>query len=360
MGLKIKNFQDTLQSMVDWIIQNSISLVDFSPGSAIRTLLEDISDEIEDFYFKMWQNFNYSMENAIYDSFSFPRKAAVAAYDYETINFINPLSSDLIIPAGTEFATDSNNNNINGGSPLYYQTNVNYTVTAGSTMAQVMVYCTTAGTIGNVAEDSITVMVNQIPGASTVTNENRLVTGIDQESLSERKSRFTQFISSRAKGTVAALKYGALEVPQITGVYVDEGKSGLVNLYCHDAAGNLNTDLKQAVEENEVNYKAAGVPLFVVPIVKDSIDITVTVTVIYQNNTSDYQTYIQQNIQSFFDQFIAGQGYSVSDLNLFIRQLDQVSIKDVVITTPISDFTVLPSQLIRSGNVTVNLVSAGS
>lgn len=359
MGLKIKNFQDIFKSMVDWVIQNSVTLVDFSTGSAIRTLLEDVSDEIEDYYFKMWQNFNYSIENSIYDSFDFPRKPAVASYGYETINFTNPLQNDLLIPAGTEFATDPNVMNI-GGSSLYFQTKINYTVTAGSTSAQVEVYCETPGTIGNVAEDTITLMVNQIQFASTVSNDTRFNTGLDEESLSDRKARFAQFISTRAKGTVAALEYGALEVPQITGVYVDESDSGLVYLYCHDASGNLDSNLQQAVLQNEINYKAAGVPLFVNPIVKDSIDINVTVTVVPQQNTTDYHNYLIQKIQGYFDTFVAGQGYSESNFNLFIRQIDPVSISDVVINTPSADFNVQPSQLIRSGNVTVTLVNQES
>lgn len=345
--------------MVDWIIQNSVTLVDFSTGSAIRTLLEDISDEIEDFYFKMWQNFNYSIENSIYNSFNFARKAAVASYGYETINFTNPLATDILIPSGTEFATDPSNMN-NGSQALYFSTNVNYTVPAGSTSVQVEVYCETAGTIGNVAEDSITLMVDQIQYASTVSNDTRFNTGIDQESLSDRKARFAQFVSTRAKGTVAAIKYGALEVPQIVGAYVDESRVGMIYLYCHDASGNLNSDLQQAVMENEVNYRAAGVPLFVNPIVLDSTDVSVTVTVVSQNNTVNYQNYLIQQIQSYFDQFVAGQGYSESDFNLFIRQIDPLSISDVVIASPNADFSIESSQLIRSGNVTVNLVSAGS
>ncbi len=359
MGLKIKSFQDTLQSMVDWVIQNSVTLVDFSTGSAIRTLLEDVADEIEDFYFKMWQNFNYAIQNSIYSSFDFPRKAAVASYGYETINFTNPLPVDIIVPSGTEFATDPSDVN-SGSSALYFKTNINYKVSAGSTSAQVEVYCETSGTIGNVADDSITVMVDQIQYASTVSNDTRFSTGLDEESLSDRKARFAQFVATRAKGTVAALKYGALEVPQITGAYVDESRSGMVYLYCHDAAGNLDSDLQQAVLQNEINYRSAGIPLFVNPIVKDSIDITVTVTVVPQNNTSDYQTYLVQQIQSYFDQFVASQGYSESDFNLYIRQLDSLSISDVVITSPSADFDIDSSQLIRSGNVTVNLVSSGS
>lgn len=351
MGLSIKSFQDILTTMVDWVATNSNRLVDFSQGSVIRTFLESISAELEEYYFKTYKNIIWAQENSVYEAFGFTLLPAVASYGDLTLTFSTATPTIITIPTGTQFSSPFL---IQQG--IYFSTQQAYTVAAGSTSADVMVYCNNTGVVGNVASNQIAIMINPVSYVQSVTNNSRFLTGQDQETLAARKKRFANYVDTRSKGTAAALAYGAKEVQQITGVYVDD-QIGMVNVYCHDAYGNLSSDLQTQVQNNLVNYKAGGIPVFVLPIVKTNVDVAVTLTVTSAQNNLNFQTQVQNQIQAYFDNFVVAQNCLVSDLNAFIRGIDPVNILNAKITNPISDIVANNNQLFRSGTVTVNLVT---
>ncbi|BAK52969.1 baseplate J family protein [Bacillus phage SP-10] len=350
MGLKIKTFQEVLISMVDWIAKGSRRLVDFTEGSVIRTLLEAVATELEEYYFKSYNNMLYAMENAVYDAFGFERRPATSALGNIVVVFSNPIPSDLVIPKGTRVATSD-------ADPVYYQTRTDFSVKEGASEAVIEVYCVTPGKVGNVPENSITVMVNPLSLVSRVYNPDRFITGRDEETLVERKQRFNKFVETRAKGTISAIEYGALEVEEVTGVWVDDSQIGIIKVYAHDAAGNLSDSLRKAVQDNLENYRAAGIPLFVYPIVKLPLDVEVEITVDFRYNNDDYKNEIAANIRDYLDSYVVSQEYIESDLNAYIRSLDRVIIKNCRILKPSDDTVIEPRQLIRSGNITVKLVS---
>lgn len=354
MGLKIKSFQDVIKDMVDWVAQNTTKLIDFSEGSAIRTLLEAVAAEFAEFYFKMYKTAIWAVENSIFQSFNFPKREATKAYGTLRLSFNGPLDVDQVIPAGTMFSTVSSDSN----QIVYFETTQDYTVPAGATYADITVYCTEPGTKGNVPSNSITQMINPVSFVVSVTNPERFNTGRDEETALERKQRFSKYIDSLHRGTKAALEYGTLEVPNVTGVYVDDSKTGIVYLYAHDGNGDLPDDLLKAVEANLENYRAAGIPVIVTPITKILLDVVVDVYVLPNYNNTTFKQYITAKIEEYLDSFVAGQNYQESDLNAFIRELDEVAIKNCIIKTPSQDQEIAVSQLIRSGNITVNLINA--
>lgn len=354
MGLSLKSFQQIMQGMADWIITHSNRLVDFSTGSILRSLLEAVATEIEEFYFRTYANFNWAVENSLYESFSFSRREAVPAYGELVIKFNIPLQTNLQIPAGTRFATRYEINN----KQIVFETTEMYIVPEGTSETTITVTCTEAGTIGNVNKDTITVMLNPISNVSTVTNPQRFLTGREAETLAERKQRFAQYVSTRARGTKASILYGTLEIPQVTGAYVDDSQIGIVLVYCHDGNGNLPDNVKEAVEENLENYRAAGIPVLVMPVVKVTPNIVIDLYVDGQYNNSSYADYIQQQVEDYLDNFVIAKDLFRSDLNNFIRNLDPVGIKNCIIQTPDQDIAVANSELIRSGTVTINLITS--
>jgi uncharacterized phage protein gp47/JayE len=353
MGLKIKGFQEILVGMVDWVSVNSKRLIDFTEGSAIRTILEAVSTELEEYYFKSYKNMMWAMENSIYEAFDFHRKPAIPAFGTVRLTFSNSLPSSLVIPKGTKFGTSVKDKEV-----LYYATKQDYLVSEGSTFADVEVHCEKPGVIGNVSENAITMMTNPISFVSKVTNPDRILTGEEQETVDERKQRFNRFIETRARGTVPAILYGTKEVDGVTGAWVDESQAGLTYVYAHDASGNLSDELKKEILDNLYYYRTASMPVFVNPIVKVEMDIEVEVTVLYEYNKEEFKNNIKYQIENYLDSFVGSQDFQQSDLNNFIRRIDKVAIKNCHIKSPNGDVKILPSQLIRSGEVTVNLITA--
>lgn len=351
MGLTLKSFQDVLKGMADWVTQQSNKLVDFTTGSMIRTLLEAVATEVEEFYYRTYKNFQWSVENSIYNSFNFQPQPAVKANGSLTLTFSNALTSTLTIPIGTQFATT-------GQNPLYFQTTSAYTISVGATTASITVYCTTPGTIGNVGANTITVMTNPISVVSTVTNPSAFLTGMDEETPAQRKARFANYVNTRARGTKRALEYGTLEVSGVAGVYVDDSQLGVVTVYAYDSAGNLSSTLQTSIQNNLENYRTAGIPVLVTPIVKLTTDVSVTLTVTSLYNTTSFIQYVQTQITNYLNAFSASDPLYLSNLNAFIRGLDTTGILNVQITTPTADIITAKYQLIRAGNVTVTAQSA--
>jgi uncharacterized phage protein gp47/JayE len=352
MGLKIKSFQDILKGAVDWVANNSNRLIDFSVGSAIRTLLEAVSTELEEYYFKTYQNYLWAIENAVYESFGFTRREAVSAYGNLTITFAQKLPDNLLIAKGTRFSSQTKDDY------LYFETQQDYTVLKDSLTATIEVYCTTKGKVGNVAADTITLMTNFISYVSSVTNPERFMTGRDAETVSERKARFTQFVETRSKATIPALEYGTREVEEVTGVYVDDSQTGIVKVFAHDAAGNLPQSIIDKINTNLYNYKAGGIPVFVMPIAKNNLNVTLEVTVLSQYNTVAFKQMISDSVRYYLDDFVSSQDFISSDLNALVRSLDEIAIKNCKITAPVGDVSISDSELIRSGTVTVTLINA--
>jgi uncharacterized phage protein gp47/JayE len=353
MGLKIKSFQEVLKGMVDWVANNSKRLIDFSVGSATRTILEAIATELEEYYFKSYKNFMWSVENAVYDSFGFKRKEATYAFGEVVLTFTQNIPAAMTIPKGTRFTTSRYSEEI-----LYFETERDYVVKESSSYAIIEVKCTKAGRIGNIAANTITLMTNGIGYVSEINNPNRFMTGRDEETLAERKQRFTRYVETRARGTIPALEYGTLEVEDVTGVWVDDSQVGIIKIYAHDAAGNLSDDLKKKISDNLYYYKPAGTPMYIIPIVKKPLDIKMEVTVLPQFATDDFKIMIEDEIRYYLDDFVVSQDFISSDLNAFVRGIDKVAIRNCKITSPIGDVPIDQSQLIRSGQIEVKLSSS--
>lgn len=351
MGLTMKSFQDILKGMVDWTAQNSSKLIDFSVGSVIRTLYEAVATEIEELYFRMYQNFQWAIENSIYESFGFSKLPATEAYGDLKLTFTGELPVALEIPEGTRFMASLPNN-----TTLYYETRQDYIIPMGSSEAVIRVYCTVPGTIGNVAANTITRMVNPIQYVSTVTNEQRFITGKDEETDSARRARFANYVQTRSRGTKKALEYGVLEIPQVSGVYVDDSQIGIVRIYAHDAAGDLPDDVKNQIIQNIENYRPAGIPVIVLPTVKILQDVEVNLELDTLYNNGNFIQYIKDSIENYLNSFSTSEDLLLSDLNAFIRSIDTIGIKNCTIITPSKDVIVENYQVIRSGTVTVNVM----
>ena len=354
MGLKMKSFKNILIDMTRWVSSKSERLVDFTEGSVIRTLLEAVATELEEYYFKTYINMQYAMEHSLYEAFGFELRGATPAYGNLTISLRYTPTTDFYIPKGTLFYTKGGAN-----GTVYYETRDKFVISANKGLSQsIVVYATANGTQGNTLAGTITGMVNPMPIIATVTNEQPFTNGMEAETKEQRRERFTQFVNSRAKGTKDAIIYGTMETGNVAGCYVDDSQTGIVKVYAHDSAGNLSPETQKAIKNNLENYRCAGIPVFVIPATKKPIDVDVVIEVLPQFNDGEgvFKSRITSAIYDFFTYYTLGQDFMVSDLNAFIRNLDGIAIKNCKITEPISDVEVANNELILFGNVSVELI----
>lgn len=349
MGLKLKKFNSILRGMVDEITTRTKKVTDFTPGSAIRSILEAVASEIEQAYFKMYSNVTWAIENSIYVAFGFNKRPAGSANGAVTLKFSYPTQNEIRIPSGTKFATHATN----GNKSLQYETRKEYLVSVGSLEADIEVFCTEKGTIGNVSTDSIKLMTTVIPGVSEVTNKEPFLTGTEEESTASRKQRFNRYIETLARGTKKAIEYGAKEVEGVEGAWVDDSVPGVVYVYAHDSNGNLSEEMKDKVLQNLENYRSAGIPCIVLPIVKHDLTISISVVVANGYNTPDYQQALQSAVSMFVNSFPVSKSLYVSDLIQFVMNFDDVVVLNVKVDEPVSDFIIPNQEIIRSSSVNV-------
>ena len=338
-----------LKNLIDWTTSRTSELTDFNVGSGIRTLYEAVSVQLEEFYFRMKQNALYAITNSIYTSFGFERKVDSKSSGYVTLSFIQILPNTLTIPAGTVFCTSD----VYGY--IYFETLEDNYIPAGNKSATIEVTCKEGGTIGNVPAGAISIMIPTNNLVKRVFNQAAFTNGQDAETAVEHKKRFQQYINTLAKATANAILYGTLEVEGVTGAWVDDNYIGYVKVYAHNSDGELPDDLRSEILKHLVNYRAGGIEVEVLPIIK--IPITQTIKVMIEDNydTDTYSTVIHNVVVNFLNDYTVGQSYHVADIVHFIKS----SYEDVVInvTSTSKDIELQKNQLVRPGDITVTCIN---
>ena len=144
-------------------------------------------------------------------SFGITRNPGLASQGVVTfaLQTFGPSSSNITIPAGTSISTQSS---LTNNTVISFTTTATATFTAtnastyfnplnGDYELNVPVQATTIGTSGNVAPDTITVLVTSLPGSMTVYNTNQTSGGTAKESDAALLLRIQTKLSGTAMGT---------------------------------------------------------------------------------------------------------------------------------------------------------------
>lgn len=130
--------------------------------------------------------------------FGFGRHQGQQATGLVRIELNNANSQDITIPKGSQFYTRQS---LPGsGGPLYFSSTQTVVIPAGTLVVDVPVECTVAGTSGNVPPDTI-VYAGEILGASSVTNLQTFLGGVNPETDEELRQRFKDTLLRNVIGT---------------------------------------------------------------------------------------------------------------------------------------------------------------
>lgn len=339
--LRNKSALDIIGSLRNYILTHTDKLNDFTTGSALETLLEAIATELEMYYHLSITNIKGSIDTAVTSTFGINKTPTKKAYGIFIIGFREPLPNALQIPSGTQFSSSNNDYD------QIYRTINSYNVPQGSTNFAVTAYCTQGGTYGNIPAEVVN-RCDNLPDADSVTNPAAISTGKDATSLAQLKIQFREMIQALQRGTVQAVQYGAMEVPNITGAFVDES-AGYVRVYCHDANGNLPRTLQKAVQENIINWRPAGVPVEILPVHKSIVEVGVTLDVPNQTlRNPELLNEVKKKITSYINNRQTSQDLVLNHIVSVIMSMDNLGINNTQV-----DMYVVPSRALVEG-ATVN------
>jgi hypothetical protein len=136
------------------------------------------------------------------------------------------------------------------------------------------------GKSGNIAVGSLTRFLDPIFDTTIVpSNPARFAGGTEEEADEDLRDRVRNFFLTQSRGTVAALNFGAREVPGVERVSVAVDASGVVTVYVADADGNSNAAMVAAVTAELENWRDAADVIYVTAGFITSVTIILQITV---------------------------------------------------------------------------------
>lgn len=175
MAFKIKTFEQLSYSMINWMNNLSRGLNDFTIGSKIRTLLESVSLELEELYYRTYNATQEAQAEGVYEAFDFPRKPAAKAIGWVTFYQSTPnTSEDITIPIGQQVSTIGSENI----PEISFETLTDTTIFSSSGIIEDIRYSTGINnyTLSQRLVDSVTSIVGTLSGGS-----HTFVEGVDYE-----------------------------------------------------------------------------------------------------------------------------------------------------------------------------------
>lgn len=371
MSFQIKDTLSIVASMVNFMRATQGQITDFNVGGVARTLVEAPAIEIDELYQMMFRGLKEAIPVSVYNSFSFELLPAMGSSG--TLRFtVSPVSaSDISIPAATVV--------MQAGGRYRYLTGVDVVLTAGDSYVDVIAYCESTGTDTNVGAGLLVEQTTPIANV-TVTNQNAFANGRDLETDAERKTRFRDYISTIARGTLSALNYGASTatvvnadgevIERVGAVAIVEPylvdpltyPPALVWVYIHNGSGSTSTDLVTAAQTVIDGYettdgtpvpgwKAAGVKVEVSAATEVPVDVTATVEVLA---THDAVTAKAQAI-SDVSAYLGGLGIGVEAVQAEIVSLimSVPGIYNCAVTLPSADVSAASDEKIMAGTVAI-------
>jgi uncharacterized phage protein gp47/JayE len=371
MAFQIKDTLSVVASMVNFMRATQTQITDFNVGGVARTMVEAPAIEIDELYQMMFRGLKEAIPVSVYNSFDFALLPAVGASG--TVRFtLSPVSaSDTPIPAGTVVTEP--------GGRYQYLTGVDAVIAASASYVDITCYCSDVGVDTNVSALALTTLQSAIAGV-TVSNPNAFVNGADLEDDAGRKSRFRDYISNIARGTVAAIKYGAstatlknadgLVTERVASVSVVEPylvdpltyPTALVWLYIHNGSGGTSVDLvadAQAIIDGYEatdgtlvpGYKAAGVIVEVSAAVEVEVDVTATVVIADNYDSAVAIAAAEVAVAEYLGGLGIGQSALVAEIIALIMGID--GIHNCAVTAPAADVAVDADEKIMAGTMAI-------
>lgn len=335
-----------IKSEIDDVLTHTNKINDFTVGSVARTMVEAEALEIEKLYYYSLENLKQAIDEGVTTAFGFTRKKATYAYGNILVRLTAPLPQDLIIDRGSLFYSTNPN------YQQQYRTNIAYRIPKGSQSFTIAVYCTVIGTYGNIPENTIN-RSTDIGELVSITNPEAFNTGTDEENPEAAKVRFRQMIQSLAMGTNQSLVYAAESVPNVAGASLFESTYGAVVIYAHDANGNLSRDLQQDIADRLVEYKPAGIKVFVMPTHKSVVTLDIYVEVSDSTLESDsFLDMIRQSMSDYINTLTVGDPLYKSNIIQKIMDVSDTGILDTQVDVKVyPDSEMLGEQTIDDDSI---------
>lgn len=370
---QVKDFLSIVASMVNYMRASQAQVTDFNVGSVARSMLEAPAAEIDQLYQQMLAGLMQAIPVSVYNSFDFPPLDAVPASGLVRVS-ITSSATDLVLVAGTRLTR--------GDGSAYYLVAEDVTITAGSTFGDIRAVAESPGLAGNAASGTNFTLSPSPAGFISAVSLAAFTNGAEAESDAAHKERFNGFISSLARGTGAAIRYGlgtvairdsvgnitervalsSIEEPWITDPLQPPA---LVNVRIHNGVGATSADL--VAEANRVlfgytdsdgtlvpGWKAAGVKVVITTATEQPVNVTAAVTLGIGADSAK----VLEEVQAALSDYLITRGIGESALcaELYAISMDVPGVANILISAPAVDVVPAVTHKIMSGTFALTAV----
>ena len=180
-----------------------------------------------------------------------------------------------------------------------------YKVIGSTGTATVKALCDTYGSIGNVAENTITEFLTTYSGLSTVNNANAAYDGFDVESDDDYRARIKLYLAEDAVNcNEAQYKLWAMEVTGVKSAVIKDASTagaGNVGVYISSTSGTVSDDLKNAVKDYIDARQFINATVVVNALTAVNINTTATVTLASGYTTTDVKNEYEEALEEYLD-----------------------------------------------------------
>ncbi len=225
MQLQLRTFDTIVSSAAAAVQAAATTVLDLTVGSVLRAILEanaGVGLWMQWLILQVLQTTRAATSSGPdldtwMADFGLSRLQAVAAGGMVTFSRFSP-STAALVPVGTLVRTSDGSQSFAVGvqttNAAWSAVQNGYALAVGNAAINVPVTAVVAGSAGNVQSGTISLIAAAVPGVDTVTNAAPTIGGLDSESDSALRSRFSAYLVSLFKATPAAVGYAVSSVQQ--------------------------------------------------------------------------------------------------------------------------------------------------
>jgi uncharacterized phage protein gp47/JayE len=270
MNLSLKGFSQLIEDMSAALQSSSTRLIDVSVGSVVRAVFEANASVVLWLQWLILQvlqttrastSSGQDLDTWMMD-FGLSRLPAVQSTGVVTFSRY-AANLDASIPAGSLVKTGDGLLSFavvqDTRLSTWRGTLGGYVIPAGIASIDLPVTCASGGSAGNVLRGTVSVIAASLPGVDQVSNAGALSSGSDAESDDAFRGRFQNFLASRSRATIGAIRNAVAGVRQGLNVAIIENSGadgstrvGTFVVIVDDGTGqpsaNLISDVATAID----------------------------------------------------------------------------------------------------------------
>ncbi len=332
MTLNLQNFATLVQNAAAAVQGAATALLDLSVGSVLRAVLEASSSVALWLQWLIVQVLAMTRASTSTGSdldswmadYGLARLPAIAAQGAVTFSRFTPGNAALI-PAGAVVRTADGTQSFIvialPTNPAWSAALSGYQVAAGVAAISVPVVAETAGSIGNVQPNTVTLLASAIPGIDQVTNPLAFTGGTNAESDAAFRARFVNYINSRSLATplaignaIAGIQQGLTYLLQENTTPAGTTEMGFFTVTIDDGSGNPPASLLATVSSAIEAVRPIGSSFAVLPPQLIEAAITLSVSLSSAGQMATVSAEIATAIESFVDTLPIGATLPLSRL----------------------------------------------